>query len=132
MPDLRIGLVSNPILSPGSVQAARIELALLKTQGRATALKFHDGLFQKRGPIDRNRALEVVESLGLNRAEVEADSRAADIGEALSVQMGLAASLGMAATPSFVIGGTGVLGYPGPRTLVRMVATMRKCGQIVC
>ncbi|MDB5557992.1 MAG: dsbG, partial [Enterovirga sp.] len=35
--DLRIGLVNNPILSPMSAQAAKVELALLKLKGAAVA-----------------------------------------------------------------------------------------------
>jgi protein-disulfide isomerase len=132
MPGLRIGLVNNPILSPGSVAAAKVELALVKVHGGLAAARFHHALFDKRGMIDGPRALDVAATLGLARADVEAASQAADVAEALAVQMRLAASLGMAATPSFVMGGTGVLGYPGPRTLAKMVATVRSCGQIVC
>jgi protein-disulfide isomerase len=132
MPGLRIGLVNNPILSPGSAQAAKVEIALVKTQGRVAAARFHETLFAKRGPIDGSRALDVAQSLGYARLDVEKAADEADVGEALAVQMGLAASLGMVATPSFVMGGTGVLGYPGPKTLARMAATVRTCGQIVC
>ena len=132
MPGLRVGLVNNPILSPGSAQAAKVEIALVKTQGRAAAARFHETLFAKRGPIDGSRALDVAQALGHSRREVEAAADEADVAEALAVQMGLAASLGMSATPSLVMGGTGVLGYPGPKTLARMAATVRTCGQIVC
>jgi protein-disulfide isomerase len=132
MPGLRIGLVNNPILSPGSAQAAKIELALVKMHGRAVAARFHVGLFAKRGLIDARLALEVAERLGFARNTVAAAADADDVAEALAVQMRLASSLGMAATPSFVMGGTGVLGYPGPKTLARMAATVRSCGQIVC
>jgi protein-disulfide isomerase len=132
MPGLRIGLVNNPILSPGSAAAAKVELALVKTQGGASAARLHEALFDRRGMIDGPRALDAAAGLGLVRPELEEASRAPDIAEALITQMRLAASLGMTATPSFVMGGTGVLGYPGPRTLAQMVATVRSCGQIVC
>ncbi len=132
MPGLRIGLVNNPILSPGSAQAAKVEIAVMKTQGRAAAARFHETLFAKRGPMDGPRALDGAQSLGYARRDVEKAADEADVGEALAVQMALAASLGMTATPSFVMGGTGVLGYPGPKTLARMAATVRTCGQIVC
>jgi len=86
------------------------------------------------GGIDGPRALDAAAGLGLGlvRPELEEASRAPDVAEALITQMRLAASLGMTATPSFVMGGTGVLGYPGPRTLAQMAATVRSCGQIVC
>jgi protein-disulfide isomerase len=131
-PGLRLGLVNNPILSPQSVDAAKIEIAITKMQGKATAARLYEALFARRGVIDGERALDAAESLGLSRAEIAEAARAADVAEALDVQTRLAASLGMAATPSFVIGGTGVLGYPGPRTMARMTASARECGQIVC
>jgi protein-disulfide isomerase len=132
MPGLRIGLVNNPILSPGSAQAAKVEMALVKTTGRAIAARFHEALFAMRGPIDGSRALDLAERLGFARSEIEKAAEAPDVAEALAVQMRLAASLGMAASPSFIMGGTGVLGYPGPKTLARMATTVRSCGQIVC
>jgi protein-disulfide isomerase len=50
----------------------------------------------------------------------------------LRKQMGLASSFGLIATPSFVVGGAAVLGYPGPKTLDRIVANARRCGTITC
>jgi protein-disulfide isomerase len=132
MPNLRLGLVNNPILSPGSVEAAKVELAVLKAKGAEAARRFHEALFARRGSADGSRALDTGTSLGFARAELEAAAGAADIAEALDAQMRLAASLGMAATPSFVLGGTGVLGYPGPKALARMIDTVRSCDQIVC
>jgi protein-disulfide isomerase len=124
--------VNNPILSPQSVEAAKVEIAVTKMQGKAMAARLHETLFARRGVIDGERALDAAESLGVSRSEIAEAARAADVAEALDAQTGLAASLGMAATPSFVIGGTGVLGYPGPRTMARMTASARQCGQIVC
>jgi protein-disulfide isomerase len=132
MPSLRLGLVNNPILSPQSVEAAKIEIAITKMQGKAMAARLHEALFARKGVIDGERALDAAQSLGLSRAEVTEAAHASDVVEALDVQTRLAASLGMAATPSFVIGGTGVLGYPGPKTMARMTASARACGQIVC
>jgi hypothetical protein len=36
------------------------------------------------------------------------------------------------ATPSFVGGSAGVLGYPGPKALAGMVASLDRCGEIIC
>jgi protein-disulfide isomerase len=46
--------------------------------------------------------------------------------------MRLAASLGFAATPSFLISNTGVLGYPGPKALKRVVDAVRRCDRVSC
>ncbi|MDB5557991.1 MAG: disulfide bond formation protein DsbA [Enterovirga sp.] len=55
-----------------------------------------------------------------------------DVQATLGRQMRLAASLGLVATPSYVIGGAAVLGYPGPGTLARIVENARECGTISC
>jgi protein-disulfide isomerase len=130
--DLRIGLVNNPILSPMSAQAAKVELALLKLKGAATAHKLTDALYAAPGRIDGPRALDAAEKLGADRREVERVADGPDVKATLGRQMRLAASLGIVATPSYVIGGATVLGYPGPRTLERLVANTRMCGTINC
>jgi protein-disulfide isomerase len=130
--DLRIGLVNNPILSPMSAQAAKVELALLKLKGAGTAHKLTDALYAAPGRIDGPRALDAAEKLGLDRREVERVADGPDVKGTLGRQMRLAASLGIMATPSYVIGGAAILGYPGPTTLSRIVADARKCGTITC
>jgi protein-disulfide isomerase len=131
-PDLRIGLVNNPILSPISAQAARVELALLKLKGAATAHKLTDVLYATPGRIDGPRALDAAEKLGAARPEVERLADGPEVKAMLGRQMRLAASLGLVATPSYVIGGAAVLGYPGPQALARIVADTRECGTISC
>ncbi len=130
--DLRIGLVNNPILSPMSMQAAKVELALLKLKGAAVAHKLTDMLYAVPGRIDGPRALDVAAKLGADRREVERVADGPDVETMLSRQMKLAASLGIVATPSYVVGGAAVLGYPGPQTLARIVANTRECGTISC
>lgn len=129
---LRIGLVNNPILSPASKDAARHELAVLKLAGPAMAVQFHRRLFQRRGPIDGTKALAVAQDLGFGPDAMAEQVKAPDVNEALEHQLRLAASLGLAATPSFLIAGAGVLGYPGPRSLTRMIAAVRRCDEITC
>jgi len=38
----------------------------------------------------------------------------------------------IAATPGFVIKGVAIVGYPGPKTLAQVVASVEKCGQVIC
>lgn len=71
VPDLRLGLINNAILSLGSVQAAKVELALLATKGPAAAYEFHKRLFSMAGMNDGPRALAVGESLGVPRDRLE-------------------------------------------------------------
>lgn len=131
-PDLRVGLVNNPILSPASVAAARVDLALLTLKGAGASYGLHSRLFAMPGRIDGERALDAATAMGVGRGEIEALAGSAEIGAMLARQQGLAASLGITATPSYVIGGATVLGYPGERALGRIVASARSCGLVSC
>lgn len=130
--DLRIGLVHNPILSLGSVQAAKVDLAVLKSRGAAASFALHTKLFSVPGRIDGPRALEAAAALGHDRAEIERIADSPEITEQLRAGTRLAASLGINATPSYVVGGAVVLGYPGPKTLTKLVADAATCGSIAC
>jgi protein-disulfide isomerase len=130
-PALRVGLVNNPILSRGSVDAARIEMAVLQSRGPKAAYAFHGRLYERRGTIDHAKAVEVAGGMGLSPAEIEA-GKEPETQRLLDQQISLAASLGFAATPSFLVGGAGILGYPGPRSLGRMVRSLDECAEVVC
>lgn len=131
-PDLRIGIVNNPILSLGSVQAAKVQQAVLRLKGPLAAYNFHMRMFTKHGPSDRASALGVARDMGLDSHEVEGSGDSAVVAEVLSRQTKLAANLGMSMTPSFVIAGIGLLGWPGPVSLQSIVSNARKCDHPVC
>lgn len=131
-PDLRVGLVNNPVLSVGSFQAAKVQLALLSTGGAKAAHALYDRLYATPGRIDGPRALDAATALGFERAAVEGAADGGPVAATLKAQMRLAADLGLVATPSYVVGGAAVLGYPGPKALGRIVAAARACGAIVC
>lgn len=131
-PDLRVGIVNNPILSAGSLQAAKVDLALLKLRGAKASFALHQRLFAQPGRIDGPRALDAAAAGGIDRAELERVADGPEVRETLGRQMRLAASLGLAATPSYVIGGAVLLGYPGPESLKRVVEATRRCGTIGC
>jgi protein-disulfide isomerase len=131
-PELRLGLINNAILSLGSVQAAKVELALLLLKGPAVAYEFHQRLFAMPGTNDGTRALKLAEALGVSRSQIEPMADSEKVGGMLREQTSLAANLGLAATPSFVAGGIGMLGYPGPKTIGRIVAALDRCGEAVC
>ncbi|MFC1456534.1 MULTISPECIES: DsbA family protein [Microvirga] len=131
-PELRLGLINNAILSLGSMQAAKVELALFLLKGPAVTYEFHHHLFAMPGTNDGTRALKVAEDLGVPRRQIEPVADSEKVGGMLREQIQLAANLGLAATPSFVAGGIGVLGYPGSKTIGRIVAALDRCGEAVC
>lgn len=130
--DLRIGLVNNPILSAKSLEAAKVELALLRLKGPLVTYEFHRRLFERRGVIDGEKALEAASDVGVPRHILEMQAGQPEITGALERQMRLAASLGFATTPSFLIAGAGIFGYPGPASLARIINAVRTCGAVAC
>lgn len=144
--DVRIGFMNNPILSPASAQAAKVELALLRAMGPQVAYDFYRAMFSRKGRADGAAALAVAKVVmdgrnsetaegkknGVTFADIERIANDAQTVQALQAQMKLAASLGMSATPSFITGGVGIQGYPGAKTLVEITAAMRECDEPVC
>ena len=65
-------------------------------------------------------------------AELESIGDSEEVRLALKSQMRMAADLGLVATPSYVLGNTGLLGHPGPKALARMIAAQRRCDRVAC
>jgi protein-disulfide isomerase len=96
------------------------------------AYEFHQRLFAMPGANDGQRALKVAEDLGVPRRQIEPTAYSEKVGGMLREHTSLAANLGLAATPSFIAGGVGVLGYPGPKTIGGIVAALDECGEVIC
>ncbi|MBK3398745.1 MULTISPECIES: DsbA family protein [Methylobacterium] len=133
-PDLRIGLINNPILSVQSAQAAKVALAVQRAGGSAATAGLYAALLGPgtAGRIDGTRALEAAARLGHDRAAIEQAADSDEVREALKSQMRLAANLGLHATPSYVVGTAALLGYPGPKSLARVLAAVAECDEIAC
>jgi protein-disulfide isomerase len=131
-PGLKLGLVNNPILSLGSVQAAKVQQAVLRSAGPAKAYAFHQAVYAKHGPIDGPLSLEVVGELGLDAHAIEAAADLPQVGAVIKRQAELAQALGFEATPSFSLGNIGILGYPGPDALQKAIADMKRCDKLAC
>lgn len=131
-PELRIGLVHNPILSPQSAQAAKVMLAVQRKLGSEAAWRFYQTLLGKPGRIDGLGALAAAAALGIPQAEVEEIADSEEVRAALKSQMRMAADLGLYATPSYVLGNSGILGHPGARAMAKMIASVRRCDRLAC
>jgi protein-disulfide isomerase len=101
-PQLRIVYKEFPILSAGSVFAAKAALAANK-QGKYLA--FHRALYQVRGQIDETKLLEVAGTVGLDIARMKADMQDAAVEHMLDKNNKLAQALHITGTPGFVAGG---------------------------
>ncbi|NBT22728.1 MAG: hypothetical protein EBT10_05340 [Methylocystaceae bacterium] len=131
-PGVRLGLINNPILSLGSMQAAKVQQAVLRIYGPRAAYNFHSALFNQRGQKDGTLALDVALAAGLNRDRIEETADSTIIADVISRQIKLAENLGMSLTPSFILAGTGALGWMGINSLKEMIISARKCDQVSC
>lgn len=100
-PQLRIVYKEFPILSQGSVFAAKAALAANK-QGKYVA--FHRALFKVRGQVDEGKVLEAAGTVGLDVARMKADMQDAAIERMLDKNIKLAQALHITGTPGFVAG----------------------------
>lgn len=121
---LRFVLKEFPILSPGSVGAAKISLAVLK-QAPDKYLEFHRTLLSSRGQVDGERALQVATDLGLDADKLKADAALPEVDQMLSDAQKLAARLGINGTPGYVVGEEVIPGAIGFHGLAEKVAAVR-------
>jgi len=128
---LALVLVHDPILSPASAAVAALQQTVFRRSGADAAHGFHRALLGSRGFVDAPRAKQVAAALGLDLDGPD-DGHPARAETDLAAQRRRAADLGLKITPSFVVGDTAFIGWPGPVTLRAMVAAERSCGRLRC
>lgn len=129
-PGLRVILKEFPILSQGSVDAARV--GVLVNNQDVDYAQFHTALFSARGAVTGETALAAAETLGLSRVMIELDMNTDDVTAALQRNYTLAQGLGISGTPAFIIGNEVIPGAIGKDELTRRIANMRECGATQC
>ncbi len=130
-PDLRIVMKEFPILAEGSVEAARISVAL-KDIDPAHYLAFHQELFSRPGVANAVKALEVAKDLGLDVDALKKAAGTPGVTDNIKEVHTLAETLGITGTPSYVIGNELVPGAMGYDALQQKVAAVRQCGATTC
>ncbi|MDP3545692.1 MAG: thioredoxin domain-containing protein [Phreatobacter sp.] len=130
--DLAVSLINAPSLGLPSVQAARVEYAVKKLGGEAKVREFHARSMAVRGVFDGIRALELASDLGLDRKAVEDVADRPETGQTIVQAVRLANATNLAATPSWLIAGTAVIGWPGRAVMERIVKAVRDCDKPVC
>lgn len=131
-PNLRLVLVPFPVLGIASISASRVELAVAKLGSPKQFYEFHRAIYAQRGTADGMRALEVVRKLGLDEAAVTKLGNSDEITKIMKAHVALGNSLGLVGTPSFVIDGVAIVGYPGRDGLQKIVDASRRCGEVYC
>ena len=131
-PDLKLVLVPYPVLGPASVAASQVELALAQL---ATPQQFYAYLhivYAQRGTITGLRAFQLARESGFDGRVIDTMSNSDDVAQTIKDHLALGRSLGISATPGFIIGGVAILGYPGRHALQGVVDAMRSCGKVTC
>ena len=114
------------------IGAARVELAVAKLGTPEQFYEFHRKIYAQRGTTDGPRALDVAADLGLNKQNLLALGDSDQITGTMKNLVNLGTSLGLEATPSFIVGNLAILGYPGPDALQAMVSAVGTCGKAAC
>lgn len=105
--DVRLVFKEFPILGPESLVASKAALAAAK-QGKY--LEFHEAMMTSSAPASAATAEETAKKLGLDVAKLKADMESPEIEAILNRNRELAQSLGVEATPTFVVGSELVAG----------------------
>ena len=131
-PKLKVVLKEFPVLSEGSVEAAKVAVAVrMQDPGGAKYLDFHQKLLGGRGPADKARALAAAKDAGLDIARLEKDMASPEARATIEENFKLAESMGMNGTPSYVIGKQVVVGAIGVDGLKEKIGVAR-CGKATC
>ncbi len=131
-PKLKVVLKEFPVLSEGSVEAAKVAVAVrMQDPGGKKYLDFHQRLLGGRGPADKARAMAAAKEAGLDTARIEKDLASPEVRATIEENFKLAEAMGMNGTPSYVIGKQVVVGAVGLDSLREKIGVAR-CGKATC
>jgi protein-disulfide isomerase len=124
---LKVVLKELPILGPGSVEAARVAIAVhMQDADGKKYLEFHRKLLGDRTQANKARALDVARELGLDLARIEQDMNSPEVNATIDESSKLAQMLGINGTPSYVVGSSVVVGAVGSTTLFEKIKLARQ------
>ncbi|MCZ4272965.1 DsbA family protein [Maritalea porphyrae] len=129
--NVRLILKEFPILSQGSVDAARIAVLVARDKD-VSYMDFHQQVFASRGQIDKATALKAAEALGMNPIELELQMGDKTVTDTIGRNYQIADSLGISSTPNFIIGDEILRGAVGIAEMREKVKNMRECGKATC
>jgi protein-disulfide isomerase len=130
-PNLKIVLKELPILSPGSVEAARIAIAV-RIQDQSKYFAFHRILLGGRGEANAARALAAAKEAGLDIERIKKDMNSPEVEATLQESAELAEALKVSGTPTYVLADQVIPGALPFERLSLAIAAVRKCGKVEC
>ena len=130
-PKLRVVLKEFPVLGPGSIEAAKVAVAVRMQDPGKKYFDFHLKLLGGRGQADKAHALAAAKEAGFDMARIEKDMASDEVKASIDESMKLAEALGLNGTPSYVVGSQVVVGAVGLDALKEKVNVAR-CGKATC
>ncbi len=130
-PKLRVVLKELPILSEGSVEAARVAVAV-RLQDPSKYWAFHRLLLSGRGEANGAQALAAAQKVGLDVERIKKDLSNPEVEATLHEVQELAKALAISGTPSYVLGDELIPGALPHTQLAAAIAQVRKCGKVDC
>src|SRR6266550_3003147 len=126
-PKLKVVLKEFPVLGPGSIEAAKVAVAVrMQDKSGKKYLEFHQKLLGGRGQVDKAKALAAAKEIGLDMARLDKDLKSDEVSKTLEESMKLAEALGLNGTPSYVIGNDVVIGAVGQAQLSQKIQAARQ------
>jgi protein-disulfide isomerase len=129
---LRIVLVNYAVLGELSIEASRLALAASRQKLRGGYLSVHETLFAVRGVVGAGRALRALTELGADRERLIRDADSDAVTAALINATRLGDSMGIAATPAYIIGNEAFTGVLTMAQKQAVIANFRRCERAVC
>jgi len=131
-PNLKVVLKEFPVLGQGSVEAARVAVAVrMQDPTGKKYLDFHSKLMTGRGQANHARALAVAKEVGVDMARLEKDMASGEVKKTLEESFKLADALGLNGTPSDVVGTDVIVGAVGREGLQKQINNAT-CGKVTC
>ena len=121
-PDLKVVIREEAVISPNSINAARMALAAAD-QGRYA--EFHNAMFAKDGPSAQNIVAAAREA-GVDITQARADIASGKYEEELRNNTQMGQTIGFSGTPSWVIGKEAFSGAVGKEVLSEAIAKARE------
>jgi len=130
-PNLRVVLKELPILSEGSVEAARVAVAV-RMQDPSKYWTFHRTLMSAKGEANGTQALAAAKAAGLDIERIKKDIANPEVDATLHEVSELAKALAIGGTPSYVLGDQLIPGRLPHDRMAAAIAQVRKCGKVEC
>jgi protein-disulfide isomerase/sulfite exporter TauE/SafE len=124
--DLRVILKEFPVLGDGSVEAARVAVAVrMQDPTGQKYLEFHQKLLGGHGEANGERALAVAKEVGLDVDRLKRDTASPEAKATIDENLKLGETIGITGTPTYVVGSEVVVGAVGLDELAKKLAAQR-------